>query len=167
ASPALAALPITDDFPATCGSGQVSRADTRSLSGANRVKRLKLRRFPRLGRPRFRSGGRWLARATGRLARFLFRSQIITVFFGLCVLGAFVGMPTRPAHGRFPYDGLFDQPQVMSYREAPTDPSRRFVVQLCAGGKIFSQYDIEDRAFQPPPSGRSYARTITGSTYSP
>jgi hypothetical protein len=124
------------------------------------VKRRKLRWFSKLG-------GHPIFRAGGRLARFLVKSQIITIFFGLCVLGIVVGLLTRPAPGVFPYAELFDELQVVSYRDAPTDTSSRFVVQLCAGGKVFSQYDIDAQTFEPPPSGRSYARTITSTHYSP
>jgi len=124
------------------------------------VKKRKLRWFPKLG-------AHPLVRAGGRLARFLVKSQILTIFFGLCVLGILVGLLTRPAPGVFPYAELFDQLQVVSYRDAPTDTSSRFVVQLCAGGKVFSQYDVDAQEFEPPPSGRSYARTITSTHYSP
>jgi hypothetical protein len=129
----------------------------------------------KLSRPKFRLGGRSLSRigahpasrVGARLARILVRSQILTVFLGLCVLGFIVGAQTRPASGAFPYAELFDQLEVVSFRDSPSDTSSRFVVQLCAGGKAFSQYDIESRTFQPPPSGRSYARTITGTHYGP
>ena len=131
------------------------------------MRKRRLRHFPRLERPRLRLAGRPWLRAGGRLARFLFKSQILTIFCGLCVLGIFVGVQTRPATGAFPYAELFDQLQVVSYRDAPGDSSSRFVVQLCAGGRVFSQYDVDARAFQPPPSGRSYARTMTGTHYGP
>jgi ApbE family protein len=139
------------------------------------VKRRRLR-LPRLGRrtlfrfgrgPVFGFGRGPLFRAGGRLGRSLLRSPILRVFLGLCILGFIVGAQTRPATGTFPYAELFDQLQVVSYRDAPTDTSSRFVVQLCAGGRVFSQYDIETRSFQAPPSGRSYSRTITGTHYVP
>lgn len=133
------------------------------------MKRRKLRSLSmfRIGRrPSFRVG-RPLARLGGRLARFLLRSQILTVFIGLCLLGILVGAQTRPAKETFPAAELFDQMSVVSYRESPTDTSARFVVQLAAGGKVFRQYDVDARTFLPPSRGRSYARTITGTTYAP
>ncbi|HET9326367.1 MAG TPA: FAD:protein FMN transferase [Candidatus Eisenbacteria bacterium] len=126
----------------------------------------RLRPFPRLGTPRFRLL-RPVLRAGGRLLRFLFRSQILPIFLGLSALGFFVGAQTRPAPGSFPWGELFDQLQVASYRDAPGDTSSRFVVELCAGGRVFSQYDVERREFLPPPRGRSYSQTITGTRYEP
>jgi hypothetical protein len=102
-----------------------------------------------------------------RVGRFVVRSQIITVFLGLCVIGFIVGLQTRPAPGTFPQAELFDQMQVVSYRESPTDTLSRFVVQLAADGKVFSQYDVDARTFLPPPRGRSYGRTITDTHYDP
>jgi len=138
------------------------------------VTRRRLRPFPKLrpfgrfgGSPRFRLGnGPWM-RAGRKVLRFLFTSQILTIFFGLCALGLFVGVQTRPAPGTFPWAEIFDQMQVVSYRDAPSDTTSRFVVQLCAGGRVFSQYDVERREFLPPPRGRSYARAITGTHYDP
>jgi hypothetical protein len=132
------------------------------------VKKRRLRPFPRLGAGRLlRFGGRRLPRWVERPVRILFKSQVFTVFLGLCLLGLIVGVQSRPAPGAFPYAELFDQLQVLSYRDAPTDTSSRFVVLLCAGNNAFSQYDIDTHAFQSPPSGRSYARTITGTHYGP
>jgi hypothetical protein len=131
------------------------------------VRKRRLPRFPRLGRPRLRLSGRSWLKPGGKLARFLFKSQILTVFLGLCALGILVGAQTRPMPGVFPYAELFDQLQVVSYRDTPGDSSSRFVVQLCAGGRVFSQYDVDARAFLPPPRGRSYVRAITGTRYGP
>ena len=80
-------------------------------------------------------------RAGRKVLRFLFTSQILTIFFGLCALGLFVGVQTRPAPGTFPWAEIFDQMQVVSYRDAPSDTTSRFVVQLCAGGRVFSQLE--------------------------
>jgi ApbE family protein len=103
----------------------------------------------------------------GRIGRFLLRSQIITVFLGLCLLGFIVGIQTRPAAGTFPHAELFDQMRVVSYRESPSDTAARFVVQLAADGKVFRQYDVDQHAFLPPLRGRPYGRTITGTHYEP
>lgn len=133
------------------------------------MKKRKLRSLSmfRVGRrPSLRLRGP-LARLGGRLGRFLLRSQILTVFLGLCLLGILVGAQTRPAQETFPAAELFDQMSVVSYRESPSDTSARFVVQLSAGGKVFREYDVDARTFLPPSRGRSYARTITGTTYAP
>jgi thiamine biosynthesis lipoprotein len=102
-----------------------------------------------------------------RIARFLFKSQLLTVFLGLCVLGVWVGAHSRPSAGAIPYGELFDHMSVVSYRESPADSTSRFVVELAAGGKVFSQYDIDSRRFLPPAKGRAYSRSITGTHYRP
>jgi ApbE family protein len=106
-------------------------------------------------------------RPIGRLARTLLRSRILKVFLVLCVLGFWVGAQTRPAPGTFPYAELFDQLSVVSYRDTPSDTTTRFIVQLAAAGKVFSEYDIDARTFLPPSHGRGYGRTITGTHYGP
>jgi thiamine biosynthesis lipoprotein ApbE len=103
----------------------------------------------------------------GRLARFLLKSQLLTVFLGLCVLGFGVGLATRPSPGVVPYGELFENMRVVSYRESPSDTSARFVVELWAGGKAFRQYDIDARGFVPPSRDRGYSRAITGTHYGP
>jgi hypothetical protein len=108
-----------------------------------------------------------LTRTVGRLARFALKSRLLTVFLGLCVLGVFVGAQTRPDPKVVPYEELFDQMSVLSYRESPSDTSARFVVELSAGGRVFRQYDLDGRSFQPPARDRDYNRTITGTFYRP
>lgn len=109
---------------------------------------------------------RWLPGA-GRVFRFLVKTQIFTIFVALCVLGIVVGASTRPDSGSIPYDELFEQMRVVSYRESPSDTTSRFVVELAAGDRVFSQYDVEARRFLPPPRGRAYARTISATRYGP
>ena len=108
-----------------------------------------------------------LPRFAGRLGRFLLKSQILTLFLALCVLGIIVGLQTRPARDTFPTAELFEQMSVVSYRESPSDTTTRFVAELTAGGKVFQQYDIEAGRFLPPSRSRSYGRTITGTHYGP
>jgi hypothetical protein len=103
----------------------------------------------------------------GRVARFLVKSQLLTIFLGLTLLGVIVGAFMRPDPDRTPYDELFDGMGVQSYRESPADTSARFVVQLSAGGRMFSEYDVDAQRFLPPARGRHYGRTITGTTYRP
>src|SRR5262245_57687573 len=129
-----------------------SRVRPRLRSGASRVKKRKLRfdRFVPLGRG---------------LARFLLKSQLLTIFLALTVLGLVVGLQSRPASGTLPWDELWSAMSVISYRESPADTTARFVVELTAGGRVFSQYDVDRGAFLPPPRGRDYGRTITGTHY--
>jgi len=108
-----------------------------------------------------------LAPHAGRLARFLFKSQVITIFLVLCGLGVWVGLQSRPSRDTLPFDELFDHMSVVSYRESPSDTSARFVVELAAAGKVFSQYDLDAQRFLPPARGRAYTRAITGTTYRP
>jgi len=103
----------------------------------------------------------------GTLARFLLKSQLLTVFLVLCVLGFFVGAQTRPDPHAVPYAELFDQLSVFSFRDTPADTGAHFVVELAAGGKVFSRYDVESRQFLPPERGRAYSRIITGTHYAP
>jgi len=109
---------------------------------------------------------RWPS-VVGRAAKFLVKTQVLTIFLALCVLGVMVGLSTRPDPNRIPYAELFDQMSVVSYRESPSDTSARFVVELAAAGRVFGQYDVDAQRFLPPPRGRDYARTITGTRYRP
>ena len=102
-----------------------------------------------------------------RLARFLLKSQLLTIFLGLALLGLWVGLQSRPQPGVIPYTELFDAMTVVSFRESPADTAARFLIELRAGGRVFSQYDLEARAFRPAPRGRDYSRNITGTHYRP
>jgi hypothetical protein len=73
----------------------------------------------------------------------------------------------RPDPRVVPYDELFGQMSVVSYREAPSDTTAHFVVDLAAGGQVFRRYDVDAREFQPASRGRDYNRTITGTYYRP
>ena len=108
----------------------------------------------------------WLPLAH-RIARFLLKSQLLTVFLGLCALGIWVGAQTRPDSKALPWAELFDQMQVVSFRETPSDTSSRFIVELCACNKTFGRYDVDDRRFLPPERSRVYSRSITGTRYGP
>ncbi|HKQ56540.1 MAG TPA: hypothetical protein VJY35_01615, partial [Candidatus Eisenbacteria bacterium] len=108
-----------------------------------------------------------LKRFARALAGRLFKKQILAVFASLCVVGIIVGIQARPAPGTFPYAELFEQMRVVSFRDSPSDTTTRFVVQLSAGGDVFCQYDLDSHQFLPPPRGRSYGRTITGTHYGP
>ena len=110
---------------------------------------------------------RRLFRSLGSLARFLFRSQLLTIFLALCVLGFVIGIQTRPDPRAVPFGELFREMSVVSYRESPSDTTARFQIELAAGGKVFSRYDIDAGRFLPPAREREYNRAITGTVYRP
>ena len=116
---------------------------------------------------KLRIRARNLMRPVRSLARFLFKSQLLKVFLGLCVLGVFVGARTRPDPHVVPYDDLFSQMNVASYRESPSDNTAHFLVELSGGGKVFRRYDVDARIFLPPAQDRDYNRAITGTFYRP
>jgi len=62
---------------------------------------------------------------------------------------------------------MFENMSVLSYREAPTDSIARFVVELAARGRVFRQYDIDERRFAAPILGHDYRRSISGTRYPP
>ena len=102
-----------------------------------------------------------------KLARFLVKTQLLTLFVGLCVLGFVVGFRTRPDPHVVPYAELFSQMRVVSYRDSPSDTLARFVVELCAGDRAFRRYDVDTRRFLPPERDRDYNRAITSTFYRP
>jgi len=102
-----------------------------------------------------------------KLGRFLIQSQLLTVFLTLCTLGIWVGLKTRPGVTSLPYDQLFENLGVISYRDSPSDSIAHFVVQLSAAGHVFREYDIDTRTFRDPMRGRDYRRSISGTHYPP
>src|SRR5438093_1127794 len=76
-------------------------------------------------------------------------------------------MRTRPDPSLVPYAELFDNLSVLSYRDAPSDSSTRFAVELSACGRVFRQYDLDAHRFVAPESGRDYSRSISGTHYRP
>lgn len=115
--------------------------------------------FPRLRLPR--------PRGLGKLPRFLFKSQLLTAFLGLCVAGVIVGLQTRPDRTVLPWAELTREMSVVSYRESPSDTTAHFYVDLGAGGRTFRRYDVDAAAFVAPPRDRDYNRSITGTVYRP
>jgi hypothetical protein len=101
------------------------------------------------------------------VAKFLLKSQLFTLFLGLCVLGFWAGKRVHADSSRLPYDELFDNMSVLSYRESPSDSSAHFVVELSASGRVFREYDLDTRRFVDPVRGRDYRRTISGTHYAP
>jgi hypothetical protein len=114
-----------------------------------------------------------LARSIGSYAtprnamRVLRRNLLLLVFLGLSGFGAVVGAHMRPDPRLVPYDELFGQMSVVSYRETPSDTTARFVVELAAGGHVFRRYDVDTRHFLPPTRERDYNHAITGTSYRP
>jgi hypothetical protein len=102
-----------------------------------------------------------------RVAKFLLKSQLLTLLLALCALGFLVGMNTRPEPGTVPFEELFENLSVLSYREAPSDSTARFVVELSVRGRVFRQYDIDARRFVAPVRGHDYRRSISGTRYRP
>lgn len=100
-----------------------------------------------------------------KLAAFLLKSQLLTVFLLLCGLGVWMGLKSRPAAGALPFDQLFENLSVLSYRESPSDSSAHFVVQLWAAKHVFREYDVDARTFRAPIEGRDYRRAISGTHY--
>jgi len=102
-----------------------------------------------------------------RAARFLLKSQLLTIFLVLALLGLGVGLQSRPRTDSIPWDQIVDAMSVVSFRDSPADTTARFVVELTAGGRVFSQYDVDAGDFRPAPRGRDYSRTVTGTHYRP
>jgi hypothetical protein len=114
-----------------------------------------------------RAVARNLLRALKPIARFLFKSQLLTVFLALCVAGIVVGLKTRPDRNQVPYAELFREMSVVSYRESPSDTTAHFMVDLGGGGRAFRRYDVDAATFTDPPRDRDYNRAITGTFYRP
>jgi hypothetical protein len=108
-----------------------------------------------------------IATLLGRLGKVLIQTHLLTIFAVLFVLGLVVGLVGGPDSQGTPFAELHDGMGVVSYRDAPDDSVVHFAVELSACGKIFSVYDVDERRFLPPPSGRTYGRTITGTRYAP
>ena len=102
-----------------------------------------------------------------RIARFVLKSQLLTLWLALCALGSLVGSQARPEPSALPFEELFENMSVLSYREAPSDSNARFVVELATRGRVFRQYDIDERRFLPPVRGHDYRRSISGTRYPP
>ena len=66
-----------------------------------------------------------------------------------------------------PYDELFDNMHVYSFRDTPSDTISHFVVELGACGRTFKQFDMDSRRFFRPERGNRYVRAISGTHYRP
>jgi hypothetical protein len=95
-----------------------------------------------------------------------FTSGVLLGFLGLCLLGFLVGRDEVRHPVPVPTDQVFDNLQVYSYRDSPSDTNCHFVVELTAFGKPFAQYDVDTRHFVTSGFGRRYDRAFSGSHYS-
>ena len=100
-------------------------------------------------------------------AKFMLRSKLLMFLFALAAFGFMAGKHARPDPTAIPFEELFENLSVLSYRESPSDTSARFIVELSSRGKVFKQYDVDGQCFLPPVRGHDYGRTISGTRYRP
>ena len=100
-----------------------------------------------------------------RTAKFLLKSQLFTLFFVLFLFGLWMGTRVRAHAGALPYEELFENLSVISYRESPSDSIPHFVAELSASGHVFRELDLDARRFADPIRGRDYRRAISGTHY--
>ena len=100
------------------------------------------------------------------LARLL-QNRIFLLFVSLALLGYVVGRVQLPRPAPLPYDELFDNMHVYSFRDTPSDTVSHFVVELGACGRTFKQFDVDSRRFFRPERGNRYVRAISGTHYRP
>src|SRR5207237_9779649 len=87
------------------------------------------------------------------------------LLLALAAFGFWAGKRAQPDGSSAPLEALFENMNVVSYRETPSDSTTRFVVELASRGRVFRQYDIDARRFTPPVRGHDYGRAISGTTY--
>ncbi len=97
----------------------------------------------------------------------LLRNRFFLLFVSLSLLGYVVGRVQLPRPAPLPYDELFDNMHVYSFRDTPSDTISHFVVELGAGGRTFKQFDVDSRRFFKPEHGNRYVRAISGTHYRP
>jgi hypothetical protein len=100
-------------------------------------------------------------------AKFMLRSKLLLALLVLCAFGFWAGKNSGRDPTAIPFEELFENMSVLSYRESPSDSNTRFVVELSARGRVFRQYDIDGRCFIAPVRGYDYGRTISGTRYRP
>jgi len=93
-------------------------------------------------------------------------SGVLLGFLGLCLLGFVVGREEVRHPAPPPTDQLFENLQVYSYRDNPSDTTCHFVVELTAFGKPFAEYDVDQHRFVTSGFGRRYDRMFSGAHYS-
>ena len=95
-----------------------------------------------------------------RTAKSILKNRLLQLMLALFVLGFVAGKQTHSDPTGMPFEELFENLSVLSYRDSPTDSNAHFIVELSMRGKVFRQYDVDTRRFLPPESGRSYRRSI-------
>ncbi len=103
--------------------------------------------------------------AAWKVARKALLSGVLLGFLGLCLLGFLVGRDEVPHPVPVPTRQMFDNLQVYSYRDTPSDTSYHFVVELTAFGKTFAEYDVDQQRFVTSGFGRRYDRAFSGAHY--
>jgi len=117
-----------------------------------------------VGRRRFFNKTKF-AKLVVRVAKFLLKSQLLTVFLALCALGFWAGTRAHIDSSAGPLDELFQNMSVMSYRDAPSDSVAHFMVELSTGNHVFEEYDVAAQRFIEVSRGRDYRRSISGTRY--
>jgi len=101
------------------------------------------------------------------LAARLLQNRLFLLFVSLSLLGYVVGRVQLPRPAPLPYDELFDNMHVYSFRDTPSDTISHFVVELGGGGRTFKQFDVDSRRFFKPERGNRYVRSVSGTYYRP
>jgi hypothetical protein len=97
----------------------------------------------------------------------LLRNRYFLLFVSLSLLGYVVGSIQLPHPAPIPFDELFDNMHVFSYRDSPSDTSYHFVVEIGTSGRPFKQFDVDSRRFFKPEHGNRYVRATSGTLYRP
>jgi hypothetical protein len=101
-----------------------------------------------------------------KTARRALMSGVLLGFLGLALVGFLVGREEVRHPLPVPTDQVFDNLQVYSYRDSPSDTTVHFVVELTAFGKPFAEYDVDQHRFVTSGFGRRYDRAFSGAHYS-
>jgi len=117
-----------------------------------------------LGKKKNQLGSRVINHAVP-VARFMLKSKLLMILLALAAFGFWAGKQSVHDATAIPFEELFENMSVLSYRESPSDRSARFIVELSTRGRVFSQYDIDARRFLPPVRGHDYGRSISGTRY--
>ena len=102
-----------------------------------------------------------------RVGRLILKSHLLTLLFGLCIMGYIVGRQAPSDPVAMPFEELFQEMRVTSYRDSPSDSTARFVVELASHDRVFREYDVDSRRLTAPEQGRTYRRAISGTRYAP
>jgi hypothetical protein len=98
-------------------------------------------------------------------AKFLLKSKLLMILLVLAAFGFWAGKRAQPDGSAAPLEELFQNMNVVSYRETPSDTTAHFVVELASRGRVFRQYDVDTHRFSAPTRGHDYGRAISGTTY--